>query len=155
MNIKIYKATQKDIDKLIQLRFAFLQEEYTQITEEEYAGLKHTLRSYFEGHLVQNTFIAILLEENGETVSTCFLSMNEKPASPSFPNGKTATLLNVFTYPAFRRKGYAGKTVQRIIEEAKEMKIDVIDLLATEAGFPLYLTLGFTTTEHSFMRLVL
>lgn len=68
----------------------------------------------------------------------------EKPANPSYKTGKTGTLLNVFTYPEYRRMGLATSVIKAIIDEAKKLDIASIDLAATDFGKPLYEKLGFT-----------
>ena len=66
-----------------------------------------------------------------------------KPMSPAFINGKTATILNVYTLPAYRRRGYVRMLMNAMITDAKELNIDVIELKATEDGYDLYRSAGF------------
>jgi GNAT superfamily N-acetyltransferase len=54
------------------------------------------------------------------------LLITEKPAIPHFTNGKTGTLINVFTYPEYRKKGIAKKLITEIIKEAKEKGVGLI-----------------------------
>ena len=51
------------------------------------------------------------------------------------------------------QKGIASKLLQLLIEEARQQKVSSVELLATEAGKPLYRKLGFTEAENTFMRL--
>jgi predicted acetyltransferase len=64
--------------------------------------------------------------------------------SPAFINGRTGTVLNVYTYPQYRKQGYAKMIMKALLDDAKEMKLSVIELKATEAGYPLYRSVGFT-----------
>lgn len=148
----IRKATIKDIEKLIGLRIDFLREEMGNLSADEETAIRAQLATYF-AEQIDRDFIAVLAEADDRIVSTAFLAMSEKPANPVFITGKTGTLLNVFTYPGHRRKGYATKTVCRIIEEAKKLGVSSIDLSASEAGKPLYEKLGFEVPKSTAMRL--
>ena len=67
----------------------------------------------------------------------------EKPMSPSFITGKTGTVLNVYTKPEYRHNGYAKRLMTMMLEDATKLGISVIDLKATEDGYPLYKSVGF------------
>ena len=151
--MSIYKATIKDIDKLIKLRFDFFKMEQMNLSQEYESLISSQLRRYFEKHITKNSFIGIILEESNEIASAGFLIITEKPASPKFLTGYTGTILNVLTYPKFRRKGYATKIIQRIVEESRQMNISTIDLSATEDGLELYHKLGFKESSYTSMRL--
>lgn len=150
----IRKATEKDIDDLINIRIDFLFEEEGGLSADEETAIRMQLATYFAKH-INHDFIAILAEIDGTIVSTAFLAISERPANPVFITGKTGTLLNVFTYPEYRRKGLATQTVCRIIEEAKTLGASSIDLSATEDGKPLYEKLGFKEPKSTAMRLQL
>ena len=67
----------------------------------------------------------------------------EKPMSPAFLNGKTGTVLNVYTRPAFRRKGWGRCVMEALLAEARERSLSVVELKSTEAGYALYRAVGF------------
>jgi GNAT superfamily N-acetyltransferase len=81
------------------------------------------------------------------------LLITDKPAIPGFIGGKTGTLMNVFTYPEYRKKGIAKRLIKEIIKEAKEKEVGFIDLMATEAGYNLYKHLGFNDSKDKGMWL--
>ena len=83
------------------------------------------------------------LGEDDTIVSCAFLLIVMKPMSPAFINGKTATVLNVYTLPAYRRREYARMLMNAMIADAKELNIDVIELKATADGYDLYRSVGF------------
>lgn len=151
--MRIYKASLQDIDTLIRLRLDFFEMDHVQISDEVQKTIRQRLKSYFEKHIPAGDFIAIILEENGEIASVGFLAISEKPASPTFLSGYTGTILNVLTYPGFRNKGCATKVIQRIIEEAKQINVATIDLVATTGGLELYRKLGFKELKYTSMRL--
>jgi GNAT superfamily N-acetyltransferase len=65
--------------------------------------------------------------------------------------GRHAIILNVFTDPPWRHQGVAVLLLQRIIEWARTERLDRLLLHASEAGRPLYESLGFVGTNE--MRL--
>ena len=62
---------------------------------------------------------------------------------PSFITGKTGTVLNVYTKPEYRKKGYAKKLMNMMLEDAKAENVSIIELKATEDGYSLYRSVGF------------
>jgi len=150
--VTIRKATVADIDLLVRLRFAYLEADGGTIADADRKALEKQLPDYFSKHLADGGFIGIIAEMDGTAVSTAFLAISEKPANPAFITGKTGTLLNVLTVPAYRRKGIATKVIGRLMDEAKLAGVATVDLLATEDGEPLYRKNGFTESTYTYMR---
>ncbi len=98
-------------------------------------------------HLDRDLFVYVI--RDGHVIVSCaFLLIIEKPMSPAFINGKTGIVLNVYTCPSARRKGYAEAAMRAMINDAKEKKLSVIELKSTEDGYHLYRSVGFTD-DHS------
>jgi GNAT superfamily N-acetyltransferase len=152
MNIR--KAAIEDINILIKLRIDYLLADRGYLTKDEETAIGLQLTSYYKKH-INRDFIALLAEVDNNVVSTAFLVISEKPANPAFITGKTGTLLNVFTYPKYRKMGLATKLICQIIDEAKQLCVSSIDLLATQDGKPLYEKLGFAEPEYTPMKLKL
>jgi len=149
------KATVDDINLLIKLRMDYLIEDGGNLTHDEKNAVKKQLESYFAKHIPDNSFIGVLAEIDGNVVSAAYLSISEKPANPSFITGITGTLLNVLTYPEYRRKGIATKVIKKIIEEAEQLGVSSIELSATSDGKPLYEKLGFHISNYTTMKMKL
>ena len=157
IKINIRMATVNDVEKLIKARFDYFDTENFEITSEQYTVIGSNLRQYFTKHL-NNDFFAAIVEENNQIVSLAFLTISEKPANPFFITGKTGTFFNVFTYPKFRKRGYATHTLITLIEEAKRQNLSFIELSASESGKSLYQKLGFQdkkSTRFTDMKLSL
>jgi len=151
-NIIFRKLNKNDKELFINLRFAYLNEEHN-FDEIGIEQLKNNLNLYFEKHIMENDFIGIIGEYNGKIVSAAYLAISEKPPNPSFINGRVGTLLNVYTFPEYRKKGIAKKLIKEIIKETKLMGVDRIDLKATKAGYNLYKKLGFKEDNDKGMGL--
>ena len=149
------KATLDEIELLIRLRIDYLTAYRGKLTQEEETAVISQLRVYFDKHIIDDTFIGIIAEIDGSAVSAAYLAISEKPANPAFITGITGTLLNVLTYPEYRRKGIATKVINKIIEEAKEYGVSRIDLSATSEGKYLYKKMGFNESSYIAMGLTI
>ena len=150
------KATIKDIDVLTDLRIAYLNENLGVITDENLELMQATLPSYYEKHLNEDLMVYVARDEM-DIVSCAFLLIVEKPMSPSFITGKTGIVLNVYTKPDYRKKGYAKKLMTMMLEDAKAEGVSVIELKATEDGYSLYKSVGFedVVAKYHNMKIVL
>lgn len=138
----IDKASEKEIDELVKLRLAYLQEDLGAILEQDMQYLQEALPQYFRNHLNRDLLIYVVREAE-EIVTCAFLLIVEKPMSPMFITGKTGTVLNVYTRPEYRKKGYAKQLMNVLLKDAKINELSVVELKATEDGYHLYQSVGF------------
>ena len=149
------RATHDDIESLIRLRIDYITADKGKMSTEEESAIVKQLRNYFAKHISDNTFIGIIAEIDNDIASTAYLAISEKPANPAFITGITGTLLNVLTYPEYRRKGIATKVINKVIEEAKELGVSHIELSSTSDGRNLYEKIGFKESSYTSMGLKL
>lgn len=140
--MKFDKAGIEYKDQLIQLRLDYLTEDHGSLTDEERGRISAVLPGYYEKHLNNDLFVYVCRDEE-QIVSCVFLLVTEKPSNPDFLNGKTGMVLNVYTKPDHRHKGYAKKLVENMLDDAKAMNLDFVELKATEDGYGLYKVVGF------------
>ena len=136
------KATNQDVEQLVKLRVAYLFEDYGGFNEKELAIIERDLPDYFLENLNKNIFAYIGRSEQ-DIVACALLLVVEKPMSPAFMNGKTGTVLNVYTKPQCRHHGYAKELMNMLLEDAATMGLCVVELKATEDGYSLYKSIGF------------
>lgn len=150
------KATIEDIGVLTDLRIAYLNEDLGVISNENLELMQASLPSYYEKHLNKD-LMAYVARDEMDIVSCAFLLIVEKPMSPSFITGKTGTVLNVYTKPDYRKKGYAKKLITTMLEDAKAEGLSIIELKATEDGYSLYKSVGFedVVARYHNMKIVL
>ena len=139
----VERAHISDIASLTALRLEFLQEDHGELSEEVKTKLTKALPPYFEKNLNRSIF-CYLVREQEEVVSCAFLLVVEKPANPMFITGKTGTVLNVYTKPLCRHKGYAKAIMKTLLQDAANLNLSFVDLKATDAGYGLYKSVGFT-----------
>ena len=133
------EASAEEIPQLAAVRAAFLQETFGAVPE----GLPGELERYFRAHLGRDLW-AFVCVQDGEILSSVLTVPVEKPPNPTFPNGRTGTVLNVYTRPDSRRRGIAKELMRLTIQRARQEGLSCLDLKATALGEPLYRTLGFT-----------
>ena len=148
------KATIKDINGLTDLRLAYLQEDLGVITDKEL--IQESLPGYYEKHLNKDLMVYVARDDE-DIIACAFLLIVEKPMSPSFITGKTGTVLNVYTKPEYRNKGYAKKLMTMMLEDATAQDVSVIELKSTEDGYLLYKSVGFedVVVKYHNMKIVL
>lgn len=147
------KAKIEDISELVTLRIAYLEEDDGVMENDILLSIKANLPDYFIKHL-NHDITAYVARNEQEIVACAFLLVVEKPMSPAFITGKTGTVLNVYTRPNYRRKGYAKCLMEKLLSDAVNMNISVIELKATEDGYNLYKSLGFKdmVTKYHLMK---
>lgn len=135
-------AQMTDIPALIELRLAYLEEDHGKMSEDEFEIIRRDLPDYFKRNLNQNLF-CYLVRGQEEIAACAFLLVVEKPMSPAFITGKTGTVLNVYTRPAYRHKGYARQIMEKLLADASAKNLSVVELKSTEDGYRLYQSVGF------------
>lgn len=138
----VEKAMIEDAALLTELRLAYLNEDYGKLSKNDVEIIRRDLPDYFKKNLNQNLF-CYLVRENEEIAACAFLLVAEKPMSPAFINGRTGTVLNVYTKPQYRHKGYAKEIMNKLLSDAEEKNLNVVELKSTEDGYRLYQSVGF------------
>lgn len=151
----VKRATVKDIDTLIRLRLDYLVMDKGRLSLEEEEAIRSHLQAYFPKHIQTGDFIATIAWLDEKPIAAAFLTIQERPANPSFLTGLTATLINVITYPDYRKRGITTQVVNVLIDEAKKLNVSSIDLAATKDGVGVYKRLGFVEPPYTAMRLKL
>lgn len=141
--MKVENANIEDIVMLTELRLAYLKEDLGNLSETDMGKISQDLPGYFKKNLNQNIF-CYLIRAQEEIAACAFLLVVEKPMSPAFITGRTGTVLNVYTKPAYRHKGYAKEIMNKLLSDAVEKDLSVVELKSTEDGYHLYQSVGFT-----------
>ena len=140
------KATINDISQLVKIRLAYLRADYGFLSEEQTKEISYSLPIYFEKHLGKDILIYIAMDGT-ELISSAFLLITEKPSNPSFITGRTGSILNVYTDPKYRRQGIANNLLKILLEDARQLALDFVELKSTKMGKSLYESIGFKIEE--------
>jgi GNAT superfamily N-acetyltransferase len=96
-----------------------------------------------------------VIEVNGDIVATAIGTLELGVPNPQCPQGRTVRLANVITLPKHRGRGYGTLLVRDVIQWARSIKADRVDLSATPDGQRIYEQAGFHLTKAPRMKLVL
>lgn len=151
MNLR--EAAAGEVPALIQMRIAYLRDDHGTLSQEQIAAVTAQLTAYFPAHIGRDCF-AFVAEEEGRWVSAALLTVAEKPANLAFPRGRVGTLMNVYTLPAYRRRGLAAQLVGMALEKGRALGLDQVELMATDMGRPLYARLGFAPRSSAYLPMV-
>lgn len=89
-----------------------------------------------------------LVMDGDRPVACATLCYYETIPTLSHPTGHRAHMMNVYTVPEARRQGIARQLLTGLIEEARSRGVTEILLDATDAGRPLYESLGFEPNDE-------
>ena len=156
MSIVYGQATKQDIDELIRLRLAFIEDDHGPVTLHDKVCIEQQLLSFLNRKL-GTELIVFVARDAGIIVSVAYLNLFEMPANCRLLNGLFGEVFSVYTLPQYRGQGLCTALMQQLVEDAKSRGLSCIDLRATKDGYPIYKKLGFAETAHSYtdMRLEL
>ena len=148
--LEIRRLMPEDIPGLVEMRIVQLLEEGAR----ESLDLRPALRDYYARHLADDTFIAWLAFAGGRMVATSGISFVEKPPYYGCPTGRIGLVSSMYTDPAWRRQGIARDLLLRVLEEARTQGCGAAQITASDAGVPLYRSVGFAHNAN-FLQLAL
>ncbi|MDY5812405.1 MAG: GNAT family N-acetyltransferase [Treponema sp.] len=156
MDIEYTEAAKEDIEELVRMRLAYIQDDFKNVSAEDMENMKNRLPDYFNRTLGKS-LVAYIAKAGSRIVATAFLNIIEMPANPNVKTILTAEVLNVFTEKQMRGQGICTTLMAMLIAGAKERGLSRIDLSATDAGYPVYKKTGFKDKVNGYkeMRLVL
>ncbi len=109
-------------------------------TWEEYAAA-YVMET--RGELARGTHRAWIAEAGGEPVACALLVWWITPPTTLMRVRRRGFVSSVYTRPGFRRQGISRRLMERLIADARALRIDRLILWATDIGRPLYERLGF------------
>lgn len=96
-----------------------------------------------------------VIEIDGAVVACAVGTVEIGIPNPHSPHGRAVRLANVVTRPEHRRKGYGTALVQDVVDWARRIRADRIDLSATPAGLAVYARAGFSVASAPRLKLML
>jgi GNAT superfamily N-acetyltransferase len=153
MDVQIRVATLDDLPHLLRHRLAMF-EDMGKLNDGGRAEVERASREYFQQALAAGTYKAWLAEQDdGRILAGGGLVIAAWPGYPGESHPRRAWILNVYTEPGVRRQGLARRVMQVIINWCRENGFYAVSLHASDAGRPLYESMGFQNTNE--MRLTL
>ncbi len=96
-----------------------------------------------------------VIEVGGIVVATAIGTLELGVPNPQCPRGRAVRLANVITAPDHREHGLGTRLVGDVVEWARSIGADRVDLSATPEGRRLYERVGFVLTRAPRMKLAL
>lgn len=152
MNLTYKKATIEDIDILTKTRIEVLRAANRLSDDTDMSEVERQSYGYYKEALCDGTHIAYLVFDGSRFVGAGGVSFFRVMPTYHNPSGNKAYIMNMYTNPAYRRKGIAYKTLDMLVRDIKGRGITDISLEATDMGRPLYEKYGFVKMNDE-MRL--
>jgi GNAT superfamily N-acetyltransferase len=148
----IREATPADIPEILRQRRAM----YVDMNYKDAAALDAMVKltaGYLEKAMVNGSFRAWLACEGANAVAGGAVVISPWPAHAYDLECRRATILNVYTDPAHRRRGLARALMQAMIDWCKREGFARITLHASDDGRHLYESLGFEVSNEMRLKL--
>lgn len=146
------KATEENIDDIIDLRIIYLIEYNTFLEDDVISILRKNMKEYLIKHLNQDCFIYVAYDKE-KIASSVIVNIFEKVPSPRFMNGKYSEMYGVYTRVEYRKRGIASELVKQMIHEMSNKEISFIQLGASEDGKSIYEKNGFQYTSSEYVEM--
>jgi GNAT superfamily N-acetyltransferase len=137
--VKVRKATLDDIEALVSLRI--------QLLEANDPSFDGALRGWLRTHLADGSFRAWIADDAGTVVAASGLTVLDRPPYPGNAAGLDGYVTNMYTLPAYRRRGLARQLLEVLITHARQVGIKRLFLESSREGQQLYEEFGFQLTR--------
>jgi len=154
-DFSIRKMNENDKELFVGMRMAYIWDSFDDVVDHQAEKIESNLRIYFDEHINKDDLVAMVLEIDEKPVSVALLIISKKPANPGFIDGRVGTIMNVYTIPEYRKRGFASALLNELINEAKDRKLGLVNLLATDKAYNMYKKLGFQEDEDKAMEMKL
>ncbi len=151
MQFEVLMATIDDLELLVRHRLRMFDDVFPELIDKVNASEGETRKWIKNKMSADELFGFIAKTPDGKVGGSGCIWMRETQPRPTSSFLREPYLLSMFVENAFRRKGIARLIVQSAIAWAREHGYNSIALHASDAGRPLYKSLGFEQTNE--MRL--
>lgn len=142
----IREATPADIEVLVHHRLGMFRD--MGVPEADLAAMEEPARAYFRRAVPDGKYVAFLVANGGQVVAGGGIIIIHWPAGRGDLRDSKAMILNMYTEPEFRRRGFGRKLMERMIAWCRAQGYKTVSLHASDAGRPLYESLGFRPTNE-------
>jgi GNAT superfamily N-acetyltransferase len=150
--IRIREATPDDVPEILRHRRG-MYEDMDYRDQRALVAMVSTSESYFLQALVDGSFRGWLALAEERVVAGGGIVISPWPSHPYDLECRKSTILNLYTYPDYRRRGIARALMKTMIEWCRKEGFESVFLHASKNGRPLYETLGFEPTNEMRLKL--
>jgi len=121
--------------------------------EDRFAAMDATFLPWLTERLADGRYLGLLLEEDGQILASAGIYFLDFPPHWMDIEPRRAYLLNFYTHPDARGRGYAKLLVQAALDECRAHHVGVVTLHASPFGRPIYEKFGFKSSTEMMLRL--
>ena len=148
MELTYKRASLEDIALLMETRVTVLRAANRLPEDADMEEVRTQSERYYRQALSDGSHAAYLVLDGDRFVGAGGVSFYQIMPTYHNPAGTRAYIMNVYTDPAYRRRGIAYKTLDLLVREARDRGVTGISLEATDMGRPLYEKYGFVPMEN-------
>ena len=152
LNVLIRQATPADIPEILRHRRG-MYEDMDYNDGEALSAMVSASEPYLNAALANGSFRSWLALDESQVAGGGAILISPWPSHPYDLECRRATILNVYVYPQYRRKGIASQLMQTMIDWCREQRFAAVYLHASKNGRPLYDRLGFEPTTEMRLKL--
>ena len=140
----VYKrASLADRDSLTEARIEVLRAANRLDASADMTQVERATLAYYRSALADGSHTAYLVFDGDVFVGAGGASYYAVMPTYHNPTGRKAYIMNMYTCPAYRRRGIAARTLDLLVQDARGRGVHAISLEATSMGRPLYEAYGF------------
>jgi GNAT superfamily N-acetyltransferase len=121
-------------------------------TEAAYAAMDANFLPWVTERLADGRYCGIFIEEDGEVLAAAGIFYMDFPPHFLDPAPIRAYLLNFYTAPQARGRGFANQLLKACVDECHARNVQVITLHASRFGKPIYEKFGFVLHNEYALR---
>ncbi len=141
-------ANKSEIDTMLELRLEFIKDIHPEYDDIKMKEVSAGTYQYISEHIQKDMYVSFFGEINNYIVCSASLLIYHYPPLFSAEYRKIGHVLNFYTRPSYRHKGYGNGLMTYIKQYAEENNYYKLDLTATKAGYPLYKKCDFIDSER-------
>lgn len=151
--ITYYIATAADATTLADLRISFALELTGTQPHDVVEALRQQMNTYFAQAAQDGSCISVIAQSDGRPVGIGSVHVRRVPGNFKNPTGVWGYIMNMYTLPAYRRRGICSGILQKLVEEGRRQGIGAFELHATDEGRLVYEQHGFAVHNEPTLRL--
>jgi len=141
------RADAADAELLTVMRLEMRKERETAVCPVSEEEFRRSNLSFFRTQIASGRFIAFIAYEGEQAAACSGLSLEIHPPTYENVSGKLGYVTNMYTRPAWRRRGLAVMLLDRLVEAARKEGCRRLCLNASAMGRPVYLRYGFSPLD--------
>lgn len=148
MKLTYRRASLKDLELLTDTRVEILRAVNGLGPEVDMSEVRRQSRRYYQEALPAGRHTAYLAFDGDRFMGAGGISYFQVMPNFHNPSGQKGYIMNIYTDPAYRRRGVARRTLDLLIQDARDRGVTAVSLEASDMGRPLYEAYGFVPMEH-------